>query len=221
MASVTPFQQKQYARIIEHLKSDHSANLQIVLIPARAGWDTGVADQSRLFIAPESPESLHQMTGAMCLQYPVSRGSVHIKSSNVNDHPIVDPGYLSHPADVGVLGAGIRMLGKVEKTSHLADKINRRIKPDPEVDISDVKQVEDWVRSWVLSEYHVCGSVAMGDAVDTRLRVKGAKNLRVVDASIFPNNVSGNIVSSVYMVAERGADIIKEDWDYAALSNKA
>jgi choline dehydrogenase-like flavoprotein len=51
----------------------------------------------------------------------------------------------------------------------------------------------------------------MGDALDTRLRVKGVDGLRVIDASVFPNNVSGNIVSSVYMVAERGADIIKED----------
>lgn len=69
----------------------------------------------------------------------------------------------------------------------------------------------------IVGEYHPCGSVAMGDALDSRLRVKGAQNLRVADASVFPNNVSGNIVSSVYAVAEKAADMIKEDWDFAAL----
>jgi choline dehydrogenase-like flavoprotein len=70
---------------------------------------------------------------------------------------------------------------------------------------------------WVLSEYHPIGTCAMGSAVDSRLRVKGVEGLRVVDASVFPNNVSGNIVSSVYATAEKGADIIKADHSYAAL----
>ena len=56
----------------------------------------------------------------------------------------------------------------------------------------------------------------MGNAVDSRLRVKGVRNLRVVDASVFPNNVSGNIVASVYATAEKAVDIIKADFDYTA-----
>lgn len=63
-----------------------------------------------------------------------------------------------------------------------------------------------------MGEYHPCGSVAMGDALDSRLNVKGTKNLRVCDASVFPNHVSGNIVSSVYAVAEKAADLIKADY---------
>jgi choline dehydrogenase-like flavoprotein len=61
------------------------------------------------------------------------------------------------------------------------------------------------------SEYHLCGSVAMGSSLDSRLRVKGVKNIRVVDAAAFANNVSGNIQSSVYALAEKAADLIKED----------
>lgn len=63
-----------------------------------------------------------------------------------------------------------------------------------------------------MGEYHICGSVAMGDALDSRLKVKGVNGLRVADASVFPNNVSGNIVSSVYAVAEKAADMIKAEW---------
>jgi choline dehydrogenase-like flavoprotein len=51
----------------------------------------------------------------------------------------------------------------------------------------------------------------MGEVVDERLRVKGVKGLRVVDASVFPAHVSGNIMSTAYGVAEKGADLIKED----------
>lgn len=52
----------------------------------------------------------------------------------------------------------------------------------------------------------------MGAALDSHLRVKGVQKLRVADASSFPNHVSGNIVSSVYALAEKAADVIKDDW---------
>lgn len=57
----------------------------------------------------------------------------------------------------------------------------------------------------------------MGDVVDSQLKVKGVKGLRVVDASVFSNHVSGNIVSSVYAVAEKAADKIKAEWEHGAL----
>lgn len=52
----------------------------------------------------------------------------------------------------------------------------------------------------------------MGDVVDAELKVKGVQGLRVVDASVFPNHISGNICSSVYAVAENAADIIKGEY---------
>ena len=60
----------------------------------------------------------------------------------------------------------------------------------------------------------------MGSSLDSRLRVKGVKNIRVVDASAFANNVSGNIQSSVYATAEKAADLIKEDNEYAGMKKK-
>ena len=60
----------------------------------------------------------------------------------------------------------------------------------------------------------------MGHSLDSKLRVKGVSNLRVADASAFPNNVSGNIVSSVYSVAEKAADMIKADYAVAQKTGK-
>ena len=124
---------------------------------------------------------------------------------------------MSHPADKHVLGMALVMADKISKSKYLAPKLTTRINPPPEVDLTDIKQAEDVVEDMVLGEYHICGSVAMGDALDSHLRVKGAEGLRVIDASAFPNNVSGNICSSVYALAEKGADIIKQDSGYAIL----
>jgi choline dehydrogenase-like flavoprotein len=113
------------------------------------------------------------------------------------------------------------MLDKVSKSKYLADKLSRRVVPGPEVDLSDIKQAENLVEDMALGEYHICGSNAMGDALDSHLRVKGVENLRVIDASAFPNNVSGNICSSVYALAEKGADIIKRDSGHSILDKAA
>lgn len=83
--------------------------------------------------------------------------------------------------------------------------------------MQDFETAKRAVRDLVAGEYHICGSVALGDALDSRLRVKGVEGLRVADASVFPNNVSGNIVSSVYAVAEKAADLIREDWDFKGI----
>lgn len=96
--------------------------------------------------------------------------------------------------------------------------ITQRVYPPPSADMNDTEQMRQAVRDLCMSEYHACGSVAMGEAVDSKLKVYGTKNVRVVDASIFPNHVSGNIVSSVYAVAEKAADIIKEENLYKGLN---
>lgn len=131
--------------------------------------------------------------------------------------PVIDPAYVDHPADTAIIAAGLRWADRVGQSKHLADQFDKRSFPPPSVDLQDLEQAKQVVRDLVIGEYHPCGSVALGDALDARLRVKGVEGLRVADACIFPNNVSGNIVSSVYAVAEKAADLVKEDWDHALL----
>ena len=108
MTGASEYRKKQYETIIAHLKDDKSANLQLVLIAAQAGWDNAVHDQSQVFPPPKEGQ-LPGITAALCLQYPASRGSVHIKSADPSEHPAINPGYLSHPADAAVLAAGVKV----------------------------------------------------------------------------------------------------------------
>jgi len=177
----------------------------------------GYEDQSKLF-PPLEPGKPMSVTAAVCLQYPLSRGSVHIKTADVNDHPTLDPAMLKHPADTAVLATGLRLLNKIANSKAMQGKLAKRSYPTEATrDFSNPAHTAAHVRDSVFSEYHPVGSCAVGDAVDARLRVKGVRNLRVADASVFPNHVSGNCVSSVYAVGEKAADSIKEDWEYAVL----
>ncbi|KAL4733003.1 hypothetical protein BDV11DRAFT_100896 [Aspergillus similis] len=206
----TPFHARQLQQVVEHLESDTSANLQLVLFPLTLNPDGGIEHQSRFFTAPPSDKPAG-LSAALCFQYPVSRGYVHIQSNDPSDPPIIQPNYITHEADVTILAALARWGDKLGRTSPLRFSIAERAHPAPSIDLQDLEQAKEAVRDVVLGEYHICGSVALGDALDSRLRVKGVQGLRVADASIFPNNVSGNILSTVYAVAEKAADLIKED----------
>ncbi|KAL4972784.1 hypothetical protein BDW66DRAFT_169211 [Aspergillus desertorum] len=203
------FHEKQLQQVIAHLESDVSANLQLVLLPCTIDKN-GVEHQRGLFAPPPAGEPVG-MSAALCLQYPVSRGSIHISSNDPSVPPTIQPNYITHSADVSVLAAFLRWADKVGHAPPFASSISRRSLPGPSINLQDLEQAKRAVRDVVVGEYHICGSVAMGDALDSRLRIKGAEGLRVVDASVFPNNVSGNIMSSVYAVAEKAADLVKED----------
>jgi choline dehydrogenase-like flavoprotein len=100
---------------------------------------------------------------------------------------------------------------------------DRRISPDAfpsglkNPNSEDAKKI---ARQALISNLHPAGSCAMGKrengaVVDRRLKAYGVKNLRVVDASVFPLMPRSYIITSVYAVAERAADLIKEDWTEA------
>ena len=151
------------------------------------------------------------------LEHPFSRGSVHISSSDPTVYPAIDPNYLSNPLDLYVIAQDLLHLQQVARTpplsTHLLD--DGHVFQEGFYEL-DEQNVEAFVRNSFSSEYHPIGTCAMGPreeggVVDERFRVHGTKGLRVVDASVFPLQVRGNLASLVYAVAERAADFVKED----------
>ena len=149
--------------------------------------------------------------------HPFSRGSTHISSADVDAMPDIDPGYLSHPADLEIMARHVQALDtKLRTSAELAPffKPNgMRNHPDAH-HIQDLEGAKKYVLDTATAAYHACGSAAMlprekGGVVDSNLVVYGTENLRIVDASIFPLIPRGNILSSVYAVAEKAAGIIK------------
>ena len=115
------------------------------------------------------------------------------------------------------MGQGLLHIQKVAKTSPLSDHFkNGGTVYQPDYYKLDEKNVEEFVRDSFSSEYHPMSTCSMlleheGGVVDERLKVYGTANLRVVDASIFPLAVRGNLQTLVYAVAERAADFVKQD----------
>ncbi|KAL4877431.1 putative aryl-alcohol dehydrogenase [Aspergillus karnatakaensis] len=151
------------------------------------------------------------------LSYPLSRGAVHISSADPTAAPTIDSAILRHPADLELQARHSKWMEKIPETEPMAAllKPNGQRLHTPE-DISSVEQAEKLCKELVLSMYHVSGTCAMmpredGGVVDCRLKVYGTKNVRVVDASVFPLVPRGNIQATVFAVAEKAADIIRQD----------
>lgn len=83
------------------------------------------------------------------------------------------------------MAAGIDWLRKVADQPVLADQLDTRLLPKQGVSLESEEERLEYVRNHISTQYHVCGSAAMGEVVDDRLRVKGTRGLRVIDAVRF------------------------------------
>ncbi|PHH64778.1 hypothetical protein CDD81_4040 [Ophiocordyceps australis] len=160
------------------------------------------------------PENFASLGCSQC--HPFSRGSTHITSADADAPPKIDPRFFSHPADLEIMARHVQALETLRQSKELEPffKPNgKRNHPDA-FHIGSLEGAKKYVLDTATTTYHTCGSAPMlpkdkGGVVDTKLIVYGTENLRIVDASIFPLIPRGNIMSSVYAVAERAADIIK------------
>lgn len=111
------------------------------------------------------------------------------------------------------MAAGIKWLGEVANRPILASQLGQRVLPPEGQSLATEEERLEYVRNHISTQYHIIGTATMGkeEVVDDRLRVRGVKGLRVIDASIFPGHVSGNIMATTYAVAEKGADLVKAD----------
>jgi choline dehydrogenase-like flavoprotein len=163
------------------------------------------------------PDSGNYITLCAMLSHSFSTGSVHIRSSTPRHRPLINFKYLSHPLDAHILGYHMKSLHRLVQTPPLSSLLLANGETLPEGhSIASQVAAEKFVKDCCGTNYHPCGSCAMlpeemGGVVDEKLKVYGTTNLRIVDASVFPIILRGNIVTMVYAVAEKGADIIGLD----------
>lgn len=160
-------------------------------------------------------EPLHTFpafTASVCNLRPKSRGRVDIRSANPDDAPLIDPNYLSHPDDLKVAADAIRLTRRI-----VASPALQAFRPEeylPGQDLHTEQQLYEAAARIGTTIFHPVGTCRMGhDAqavVDAELRVHGVPGLRVADASIMPNIVSGNTCSPTLMIGEKAAQLILE-----------
>jgi choline dehydrogenase-like flavoprotein len=174
------------------------------------------------FLQPSNPAKKYA-TLLQILQYPFSRGSVHISPSDPHGRPEIDPQYYTDKGGVGALDLELqvhcaRFGQKLAQTQPLAGFIKGPTWPaNAAAELSD-GELKQWVVDNTITDWHPVGSCAMGGSlgigggvVDERLRVYGVRGLRVVDASVMPLQISAHLQATVYAIAEKASEMIKED----------
>jgi 4-pyridoxate dehydrogenase len=145
---------------------------------------------------------------------PESRGSVTLGSANPLAHPRIRQGLLSTANDWTALREGIHLFRELARRPELGSLVAREIGPG--ADVATDAQIETYTRQTAVTAHHPAGTCKMGvdkdpmAVVDDTLAVRGVERLRVVDASVFPDLVGGNINAPVIMIAERAADLIQK-----------
>lgn len=143
---------------------------------------------------------------------PRSRGTVRLASKDPFVKPLLNFNYYDHPKDLDEMVQGV-VKGQTLFAQRAFDAF-RGQSIDPPPSIKDPEQIKHWVRSVTETDFHPCGTCRMGidseSVVDPEFRVRGFDNLRVVDASVMPRIISGNLNAPTQMLAARAADYISK-----------
>jgi len=161
-------------------------------------------------------EPLHPFpafTASVCNLRPESRGHVRLKSADPRAAPAIQPNYLAAAEDRHVAADAIRLTRRIVAAPALARYAPEELKPGAAIqNEADLARAAGDIGTTI---FHPVGTCRMGaDAgavVDARLRVHGIGGLRVVDASIMPTITSGNTNAPVIMIAEKAAEMIRDD----------
>ncbi|KAM3512731.1 hypothetical protein MY11210_003605 [Beauveria gryllotalpidicola] len=184
-----------------------------------------------------APEGTGVFSVGPCLLRPQSVGTVTLKSTDPFDHPIIDPKYFSDEGDndIKVMLAALRLSIKIAQSAHwkpYVEETPRCDEPghlwwpssssDPD-NITD-EQLRAFMKEKAFTLYHPVGTARMGPAdagnsvVDLDCRVHGVGRLRVVDASVFPEQISGHPTAAIGAIAYKMSDVIKRTFTPAGPS---
>ena len=150
---------------------------------------------------------------------PKSRGFVEIKSNNYLDEPKIQFNYLEHEEDLQQMRDSVKIANKIFKQESMKKYLGDQLRPG--YDTTD-NELDDIIRNTADTAYHPSCTNKMGtdsmSVVNEETKVYGVENLRVIDSSIMPDILSGNLNAGTIMIAEKAADIIlgKEEAPIAA-----
>jgi len=168
------------------------------------------------FSTDKMGEKLHSFSGfsaSVCQLRPESRGSLRIGSADPSAPPEIRINYLSTEVDRAANVEGLKILRKILRAPALSSYVVEEV--DPGAKVSTDEELLDYCRRRGSTIYHPTSTCRMGSdalaVVDQRLRLRGIEGLRVVDASIMPDLVSGNTNAAVIMIAEKASDVILQD----------
>lgn len=163
----------------------------------------------------EGPHKFSAFTASVLQLRPESTGRLSLRSANMNDHPQIHPNYLATDTDCRTIVKGIQIARKIAQTNPLRAHITEEHAPGAGVAFDDEAATLDWARRTSVTIYHPTGTCKMGRdpmaVLDERLRVRGVDGLRVADASIMPQIVSGNTNAPAIMIGEKASDLVLED----------
>jgi choline dehydrogenase len=157
-------------------------------------------------------EPLHSFpafTASVCNLNPTSRGTVALKSNRFEDAPAIAPNYLSTPEDRQVAADSLRVTRRIVSQSALAKYQPEEYKPG--LQFQSDEELATLAGDIATTIFHPVGTTKMGRdgdseaVVDSHLRVRGVRDLRVVDAGVMPTITSGNTNSPTLMIAEKVA----------------
>ncbi|GII32470.1 GMC family oxidoreductase [Planotetraspora mira] len=148
---------------------------------------------------------------AVILARPASRGTVRLASADPLAPPLIDPRYLQDGDDLQIMIAGVRSARRIGAAPALAPWCHSEVTPGSDVDTDE--GLAAFVRDDLGSINHPVGTCRLGtderSVVDTALRVRGVEGLRVADASVMPGALVGFPHATVYAIAERAAQLLR------------
>jgi choline dehydrogenase-like flavoprotein len=168
------------------------------------------------YLLPEAPVESSQPIGhgisvAFYINRPASVGQITLASADPLDQPLIDPNYLSNPADAVEFAKGFECLRKIFASPSTSQLISKEISPGFEC--QSAEELATYLRNrGSATIFHPVGTCKMGHdemaVVDSDLKVHGLDGLRVVDASIMPTLIGGNTNAPTIMIAEKASDLI-------------